>query len=236
MQIFSPRSILRGKDTRRNFHTMRSRAFRPIAAILSVLLLAGAPVHAGPVAVSEVIQVIGNYQNPPELRLRSFSRTGSTSVAAASGSEHVTSLVRQSALDGSINIIDTSAASVPPSSSDSLLAGVGVGSDEPQAGVDIIDQGEVEGTVCDCGEITVPGGGFPKWPLLFLAAIPFFFIHGCDDCETPSPTPTPTPEVPIPEPASLLLFGSGLAAFGAGLRRRYARGKLAAQVQNTDEG
>ena len=92
---------------------MRSRAFRPIAAILSVLLLAGAPVHAGPVAISEVIQVIGNYQNLPELRLRSFSQSD-TSVAAASGPEYATSRVRQSALDGSINITDTSAASVPP--------------------------------------------------------------------------------------------------------------------------
>ena len=55
----------------------------------------------------------------------------------------------------------------------------------------------------------------------------------------PAPMKTPssitgTPE--IPEPASLLLFGSGLAAFGAGLRRRYAKGKLAAQIQTTEEG
>ena len=101
--------------------------------------------------------------------------------------------------------------------------------------MDVVDQGDVEGTICDCGEITVPGGGFPKWPLLFLAAIPFFFIHGCDDCE-PNVTVTPPPTPEIPEPASLLLFGSGLAAFGASLRRRYARGKLAAQIQNTEEG
>jgi hypothetical protein len=122
-------------------------------------------------------------------------------------------------------------------SADTLLAGVAVSAD-PQAGVDVVDQGDVEGTICDCGEITVPGGGFPKWPLLFLAAIPFFFIHGCDDCETPTPPTTPTPPgtPEIPEPASLLLFGSGLAAFGAGLRRRYAKGKLQAAVQTTEEG
>jgi hypothetical protein len=123
-------------------------------------------------------------------------------------------------------------------STDTLLAGVAVSADQG-AGVDVVDQGDVEGTICDCGEITVPGGGWPKWPLLFLAAIPFFFIHGCDHCETPPPptSPTPPPSTPeIPEPASLLLFGSGLAAFGAGLRRRYAKGKHQSQLQTSEEG
>ena len=118
-------------------------------------------------------------------------------------------------------------------------------SNGPQRGVEIIDQGDVEGTICDCGEITIPGGGFPKWPLLFLAAIPLFFIDSGDDIDTPTFTPTPTPPsgptptpietpVPVPEPASLLLFGSGLAAFAAGLRRRYAKAKLA-QVEATED-
>jgi PEP-CTERM motif-containing protein len=213
---------------------MRSRAFRPTAAVLSVMLLAGAPVHAGPVAISEVMQIIGNYQNPPELRLRS-SQTGNPVSAQA------TSSVRQSVDDGSVDITDSSTASLDPTSADTLLAGVAVAEEDFQGGVDVIDQSEVEGTVCDCGEITVPGGGIPKWPLLFLAAIPFFFLNDCDDCDKVCkdceiPTPTPTPEVPIPEPASLLLFGSGLAALGTGLRRRYAKAKLAAQVQNTEEG
>jgi hypothetical protein len=139
-------------------------------------------------------------------------------------------------------------------SSDSLLAGVAVHSNAPQRGVEIIDQGDVEGTICDCGEILIPVGGFPKWPLLFLAAIPFFFIDTGDDfvgptltptpplaptppvtpTPPPPPPPTPTPpEIPIPEPASLLLFGTGLAVFGAGLRRRYSKAKLATQVEAT---
>jgi hypothetical protein len=218
---------------------MMSRAFRPIAAILAILLLTGAPTHAAPVAISQVIQVIGSYQNPPELRLRSVSQNTNSSVDDNDGPTPVATAAQQSAAGGVTEIPDASTAApgevVQPDSGDTLLSGVAVSSD-PQGGVDVVDQGDVEGTICDCGEITVAGGGFPKWPLLFLAAIPFFFIHGCDHCDTPTPTPTipGTPE--IPEPASLLLFGSGLAAFGAGLRRRYAKGKLVAQIRSTEEG
>ena len=217
---------------------MLSRAFRPIAAILAILLVTGAPTHAAPVAISEVIQVLGSYQNPPELRLRSVSQTTNSSVGEGEGPSPVASAAQQSAAGDAAEIPDTSTGDVITSdSADTLLAGVAVSAD-PQAGVDVVDQGDVEGTICDCGEITVPGGGFPKWPLLFLAAIPFFFIHGCNNCQTPTPptTPTPPPTPEIPEPASLLLFGSGLAAFGAGLRRRYAKGKLQTQQQTTEEG
>ncbi|HEV2827112.1 MAG TPA: PEP-CTERM sorting domain-containing protein [Pyrinomonadaceae bacterium] len=214
---------------------MMSRAFRPIAATLAILLLSGAPTHAAPVAISQVIQVIGSYQNPPELRLRSVSQNANSSVDENGGPSPVASAAQQSAADGIVEISDSSTGDAI--SADTLLSGVAVSAD-PQGGVDVVDQGDVEGTICDCGEITVAGGGFPKWPLLFLAAIPFFFIHGCDECETPTPPSTPTPPgtPEIPEPASLLLFGSGLAAFGAGLRRKYARSKLQAQLRNTEEG
>ena len=217
---------------------MLSRAFRPIAAILALLLVSGAPTHAAPVAISEVIQVLGSYQNPPELRLRSVSQTINSSVGEGEGPSPVATTAQQSAAGDTAEIPDTSTGDVITSdSADTLLAGVAVSAD-PQAGVDVVDQGDVESSICDCGEITVPGGGFPKWPLLFLAAIPFFFIHGCDHCDTPTPptTPTPPPTPEVPEPASLLLFGSGLAAFGAGLRRRYAKGKLQTQPQTTEEG
>ena len=211
---------------------MRSRAIRSIAAILGILLLTGVPVQAGPVIIREVIQVLGHYQNPPELRLRSLTQVPSTTVSGST----VHSRVSQSG--------PGDPGTVAPSGTESLLAGVAVSSNDPQRGVEIIDQGDVEGSICDCGEILIPGGGFPKWPLLFLAAIPLFFIDGDDGIDpptftttpTPQVTPTPTPgETPIPEPASLLLFGSGLAAFGAGLRRRYAKTKPANKVDAAKE-
>lgn len=215
---------------------MMSRAFRPIAAILAILLLSGAPTHAAPVAISEVIQVLGSYQNPPELRLRGVSQNTNSLVDEGDEPSPVASAAQQSAAGGVAEIPYTTTGDIITSDpADTLLAGVAVSADL-QAGVDVVDQGDVDGTICDCGEITVPGGGFPKWPLLFLAAIPFFFIHGCDQCETPTPSITPPGTPEIPEPASLLLFGSGLAAFGAGLRRRYAKGKLETQLQTTEEG
>ena len=60
---------------------MMSRAFRPTAAILCILLLSGVPTHAAPVVISEVIQVLGSYQNPPELRLRGVSQSKNSLVA-----------------------------------------------------------------------------------------------------------------------------------------------------------
>lgn len=217
-----------GKNIGKVVKTMGKPA-RPIIALLSVLLLATSPVNARPVAISEVLQAIGNYQNPPELRLRAFTLTAATENF---GSVGVDSSFRQSAGDGSLS--DTSQTSTLYS--DSLLSGVAISTHDPQARIDTIAQGDIQGTICDCGEIIVPGG-LPKWPLLFLAAIPFFFIDEGDEIETPLPTPTPNPTpTPTPEPASLLLFGSGLLALGASFRRRYSNSKLISRADTTEEG
>jgi hypothetical protein len=89
-----------------------------------------------------------------------------------------------------------------------------------------------ENEVCDCTEVTeIAKGGFPKWTLFGLGAVPLAFIKTGDD-PTPTPTPTtatPTPTTPpitpepTPEPMTLLLFGTGLAGVGFAARKKFGK-------------
>lgn len=199
-----------------------------LCAIFCVFLLTAVPALADPITANRVVQTLSSSQGALDLRL-------DASVAQDPATQK--SGTKQNG---------PSAEGTKPES----ITGVAITSEGQQLGVEYIEEGEVDGTICDCGEIPpIITSGFPKWPFLFLAAVPLAFINHCDDCderqESPTPTPTPTPTPPsnptptptppgVPEPGSLVLFGSGLVAAGAGLRRRYAKMKLAQQIKEEE--
>lgn len=202
------------------------RSSRVLTLLIGIFLLTVGPAQAEPVQVNRVVQTLTSLQGTTDIQL---SLVGQDPVTA--GTKNPVG----STAPGSIGSSDPKL--------DALLSGFPIVSENFKLGIDDIgEEGEVDGTICDCGEILIAGGGFPKWPLLFLAAVPIAFIPDCDDCDRIDPTPTPTPPsiptptpTPTPEPASLLIFGTGLVAFGAGLRRRYSKSKLANQNQETEE-
>ena len=197
---------------------MRSRALRLSAALLAILCVVVITAQAEPVAITQVVQVVSNFDNVPNLQIRSLQ-------------QNAISLSPNGPQSGD----QKSSGSKGGKTTDSLISGVTIKTDGPTT-VEVIDQGDVEGTICDCGELFVAAGGFPKWPLFFLGAIPLFFIdNNCENCDSvtsnPTPTPTPIPQptqfnnppTPVPEPASLMLLASGLSGAAAAIRRRRRR-------------
>lgn len=202
---------------------MRNRAISPAATILSVLLLvfAASTAQAGSVAYSDVVHVMGNVRSggqSQELRLRSVSQDASTPVNGEVVSDHKSSVA--------------DASSAESESLASLTSGVQEGQ---QGNVEVIEEGDVTGTVCDCGEIFIPGGGFPKW--IALGGIPLVCVLvDCDSNKKPPPEcegPECNPPQ-IPEPATIFLLGSGLAALGAKARRRYTQSRIDQDSDSTD--
>jgi hypothetical protein len=207
---------------------MRHQAFRTIALMLGVMTAAAPAAQAGTITYGELVRTAGaggRLRPASEVRLRLVAQgqptaqAGSTQSGATSSQEQQSAGQQPAAPNGSTNIS-------APASSDPTLSQSG-------GQVQTVDLGDVTGTVCDCGEIpAVPDairkGGFPWW---VLGGIPLVCVSGIcaggDDKVPPTSNPTPTPPTnPVPEPISLLLFGSGLLAVGAGARRRRGRKQL----------
>jgi len=194
--------------------------------MLSLLLLVAVPTQASPIKFVDVVNIMGDLQNGgqlQQLRLRAAMQDPATAGTAGTATKSTAGSIAPTAGDPLI-----AGSSLAPTTTQgvatALTSGIEVAPQQPQGDVQVFEQDQVEGTICDCGEIPPVGGGFPKWP--FLALIPLICVTGvCShhhkECVGCVPTPTPTP--PIPEPASLLLFGSGILALSAGARRRYAK-------------
>ena len=201
---------------------------RRLTALIGLFVFMSQTTFADSIRISQVVQTVSPTQGRIELRVKNLAQDPvSPDVKGNIGARSEKTKSSDGVTTGT------------PS-----LLGVEVSSQQ-QVGLEAVGDAIVEGTVCDCGEILVPGG-IPKWPLIFLAAIPLIFIHhDCDNCDenvcltcdtivTPTPSPTP-PSNTIPEPATLLLFGTGLLAFGAGLRRRYATSRITTENQTEDD-
>ena len=206
------------------------RACRLICITLCILFLTSVPALAEPVRINQVVQTLTSSQGTPDLRLNNLISQDP---------------VQKSGVQPGGPQKENGPGTQGGIKTESVISGVTITGEGKTIGVETIDEGDVEGSICDCGDILVAGGAFPKWPFLFLAAVPLAFIHDCEDCNnistptptpTPPTTPTPTPTPPsVPEPASLFLFGTGLAAAGAALRRRYSKANAAAQSEAEED-
>jgi len=209
------------------FMKSRNLVERGIAVTLSVLFITAVPVQAGTVDTTEVAQTAVN----GTIGQAAYLDLSLRHLMQNPGSPVVAGLTK---LQGGTNVAAAGSSKGAPQTPSTGDAAQGGGPT-----VETVDLGDVTGTVCDCGEILVPpvGGGFPKWPLLALAAIPLVFIKRgggtINQVDAPQssvaslvPPPPLPPSIiqPVPEPATLTLLGSSLIALGSIFRRRRRAG------------
>ncbi len=133
-------------------HTMRHQALRPIALMLSVLLIAAVPAQAGTIRFGDVITLATvngqSGRQTVDLRLRS--------VTQQSGGANSQDRQNSSAGSQDRKNIQTSGVSENPAGSGdtSNITGTTVAVQDPGAvQVETIQLGDIQGTICDCGEI-----------------------------------------------------------------------------------